>query len=167
MFDLSKFDNSFYNPGNIFIKSLWYLVSILFFESKIPYPNMIKIIMLKLFRCKIGRNVLIKPNVKIKYPWQLTIGDNSWIGENVWIDNVSEITIKSNVCISQGVMFESGNHNFKKQTFDLMLQPIVVEENVWLGCRCTVLPGTIVKSGSIYFGGRNINKNTKPDYNLF
>ena len=162
-FDLSKFQNSFYKPGNIFLRSLWYFNSIIFFESKIPIPQFFKKLILKIFGSKLGKGVVIKPSVKIKYPWQLEIGDNSWIGERVWIDNVATIKIGSNVCISQGVMLESGNHNFKSEGFDLLLEPIIIENNVWIGCNCLVLPATVIKKGSIFFGGTVINKKTKPN----
>jgi len=163
MFYLSKFKNTSYKPGNLLIRSAWYLVSILFFETKLPYPRLMKIFLLKLFKCKLGSKVIIKPSVKIKYPWQLTLGSNVWIGEKVWIDNVAEVSIGSNVCISQKVMMESGNHDFKSESFDLLLQPININDNVWIGCDCLILPGTNIQSGSVYFGGKTINDKTAPD----
>lgn len=163
MFDLSKFNNLSYRPGNIFLKSAWYIASILFFETRIPYPRIFKIFILKFFGCKIGSRVIVKPQVKIKYPWQLKIGNDVWIGERVWIDNVSDISIGNNVCISQNVMMESGNHDYKKEKFDLLLQPIIIESNVWIGCKCLILPGTIIKSSSVHFGGKIINNKTTPD----
>ena len=69
---------------------------------------------------KVGRSVIIKPRVRIKYPWFLQIGDNSWIGEDVWIDNLDSVIIKENVCISQGAMLMSGSHNYKSEKFDLI-----------------------------------------------
>ena len=56
-------------------------------------------ILLKAYGAKIGKCVLIKPRVKIKFPWRLVVGDNSWIGESVWIDNMEQVIIGSNVCI--------------------------------------------------------------------
>ena len=41
--------------------------------------------LLRLFGARVGRHVIIKPGVRVKYPWRLTIGDNSWIGERAWI----------------------------------------------------------------------------------
>jgi putative colanic acid biosynthesis acetyltransferase WcaF len=37
----------------------------------------------------------------------------------VWIDNLDDVSIADNVCISQGALLLSGNHNYKKQIFDL------------------------------------------------
>lgn len=74
-----------------------------------------KIWMLRKFGAKIGKGVFIKPLVNIKYPWNLDIGDYTWIGENVWIDNLTQVKIGSNVCISQGAMLLCRNHNYKKR----------------------------------------------------
>ena len=94
--------------------------------------------MLKIFGAKIGSGVILKPGINIKYPWHLKIGDNCWIGENVWIDNLSQVTIKSDVCLSQGAMLLCGNHNYKRATFDLVLEPIIIESGAWLGAKTII-----------------------------
>jgi putative colanic acid biosynthesis acetyltransferase WcaF len=85
----------------------------------------------------------------IKYPWFLTIGDETWIGENVWIDNLTNVTIGKNCCLSQGSMLLTGNHNFKKSTFDLVLKPIILEDGSWIGAKATVCPGVTVYSHAV------------------
>ena len=105
--------------------------------------------MLKLFRCKIGSKVIIKPSVKIKHPWKLTLGSSVWIGENVWIDNLASVKLGSNVCISQGAMLLCGNHNFKKPTFDLMVGEITLFDGVWIGTQSIVCPNVKANSHSI------------------
>ena len=49
------------------------------FKTMLPIPSSIKAKILRLFGAKIGVGVVIKPNVSIKYPWFLEIGDYSWI----------------------------------------------------------------------------------------
>ena len=82
--------------------ALWLLTSNIFFLTNIPYPNYIKVFILKLFGSKIGNKVVIKPWVKIKFPWMLTLGNAVWLGESVWIDNISEVKIGNNVIIGAG-----------------------------------------------------------------
>ena len=105
--------------------------------------------MLKLFGAKIGKGVVIKPSVNIKYPWKLSIGDHTWIGENVWIDNLGEVKIGANACISQGAMLLCGNHNYKKVAFDLIVGNIELEDGVWIGAHSVVCPGVKCKSHSL------------------
>lgn len=147
--DLSRFDNSHYQPGSIFKKLLWYFISLVFFNTMIPFPSFIKVIFLKTFGAKVGVGVVIKPLVNIKYPWFLEIGDHCWIGEGVWIDNLAKVVIGKHVVLSQGSYLLTGSHDYKKTTFDLLLAEIWLEDGVWIGAKATVCPGVICKTHSV------------------
>ena len=148
--DLSQFNNDWYSPGQgVFVRAAWYLVNALFFKNSLIVISRLKVWLLRLFGAEIGRGVVIKPGVNIKYPWKLEIGDHSWIGEEVWIDNLAKVSIGNNVCISQGAMLLTGNHNYKKTSFDLMIEPITVENGAWIGAQSVVCPGVQCKSHSI------------------
>lgn len=147
--DLSAYDNSWYRPASVLRRGLWYLVNALFFINPLFPVSSVKVGLIRLFGGKVGRGVVIKPGVNIKYPWKLSIGEYVWIGERVWIDNLDVVTIHNNVCISQGAFLLCGNHHYKKSTFDLIVQPIELEDGVWIGARGVVTPGVICKSHSI------------------
>jgi putative colanic acid biosynthesis acetyltransferase WcaF len=148
--DLSKYNNSWYNPGGNPIKRLiWYFVNILFFINPLNPLSSLKVALLRLFGAKIGNGVIIKPAVNIKYPWLLEVGDHTWIGERVWIDNLGMVKIGKNCCISQGAMLLCGNHNYKKPTFDLIVLPITLEDGAWVGAMSIVCPGVTLKSHAI------------------
>ncbi|WP_053990060.1 WcaF family extracellular polysaccharide biosynthesis acetyltransferase [Mangrovimonas sp. TPBH4] len=147
--DLSTYNNDWYQPGNPLKRLSWYVVNALFFVNPLNLSSGLKVLLLKMFGAKIGKGVVIKPGVNIKYPWKLTIGDFSWIGEKVWIDNLGEVTIGSNVCVSQGVMLLCGNHNYKKPSFDLIVGNITVEDGAWVGAKSVVCPGIVLKEHSV------------------
>lgn len=148
--DLSSYDNSSYHPGAGTVKRvLWYFTNAVFFTSRWLPLSSFKVFLLRLFGAKVGKGVNIKPAVNIKYPWRLSIGNYVWIGENVWIDNLADVTIGNNVCISQGAMLLCGNHNFKKYSFDLITGTIILEAGVWIGAQSIVAPGVHCKSHSI------------------
>lgn len=148
--DLTKYDNSWYNPGrNVCIRLIWFFINVLFFINPLNPFSFMKIVFLRMFGAKVGHGVVIKPSVNIKYPWNLHIGDNVWIGEKVWIDNLGRVTIESNVCISQGAMLLCGNHSYKKQTFDLIVKDIKLEEGCWVGAQAVVCPGVTLHSHSV------------------
>lgn len=104
---------------------------------------------LRSFGAKIGKGVVIKPMVNIKYPWKLKIGDYAWIGENVWIDNLGDVSIGPHACISQGALLLSGNHDFSKKSFDLIVKPIVIGNGAWIGAKSMVTQGTIVHDHAV------------------
>ena len=128
---------------------VWYFINAIFLKSGWNVSSGLKIMLLKFFGAKIGAGVVIKPCVNIKYPWKLTIGNYSWVGENVWIDNLSEVMIGNNVCISQGALLLCGNHNYKKISFDLITRPITLEDGVWIGANALVCGGVTCKTHSI------------------
>jgi len=146
---LDQFDNSDYKSGPWLARVLWVLVSGVFFQSWFPGPSALNRTLLRLFGANLGRGVVLKPRVTIKYPWKLTVGDHCWIGENVWIDNLGRVTIGNHCCLSQGALFLCGNHNYKKPTFDLMVGDITLEDGVWLGARASVGPGVTCRSHSV------------------
>lgn len=147
--NLANFNNDWYEPGAGFIKRIsWFFVNAVFFSTHFPV-NSAKIFFLKLFGAKVGKGVIIKPRVNIKYPWKLHIGNYVWIGENVWIDNLAKVEIGNNVCISQGAFLLTGNHNYKMSSFDLITGEIVLEEGVWIGAKSTVCPGIKCFSHSV------------------
>lgn len=160
--DLSKYDNSWYHPGRKLLCVIWYFVNVIFFKSHINPSSGLKIRLLQLFGAKVGRGVVIKPGVNFKYPWKLVIGDNSWIGEEVWIDNLEQVFIGSNVCLSQGAMLLTGNHNYKKNSFDLISKSITLEEGVWIGSKSVVCPGIVCKSHSILTVGSVATRDLEP-----
>ncbi len=164
--NLAAFNNTKYQPGNKFKIVAWYIVNRIFINTYLPFPIGFRLFFLKLFGCKIGENVMIKPRINIKYPWFLEIRDNVWIGENVWIDNLAKVTIHSNVCISQGAMLLCGNHNYKKSSFDLMLGAITLEQGVWIGAQSIVCPGVTCKSHSILTVGSVATKDLAP-YSIY
>lgn len=148
--DLSNYSNDWYNTGASTLKRLfWYFTNLFFFRSGVFPINSLKISLLRMFGARIGKRVVIKPVVNIKYPWNLKVGDNCWIGENVWIDNLAFISLGDNVCLSQGSMLLTGNHNYKKSTFDLIIGEIVLEEGVWIGAYAVVSPGVNAFSHSV------------------
>ena len=156
--DLSKYDNSWYDPGSRFKRLTWYFCNLIFLNNGWFPFNTIKIFILRKYGARIGKNVVIKPHVNIKYPWFLVVGDNSWLGEGVWIDCLTNVDIGDNVCISQGALILSGNHNYKKPTFDLIVKPIQIKSGSWIGAKSIVTQGVIVGSHAVLTAGSVISQ---------
>ncbi len=147
--DLSKFNNEWFHPGSKIKRVLWHLTSSIFFINPLFTPVFVKVFLLRLFGAQIGKGIVLKPRVTIKFPWNLVIGDFAWIGEKAWIDNLAKVVIGNNCCISQGAMLLTGNHNYKKSTFDLMIGAITLEDGVWIGSHAIVCPGITCRSHAV------------------
>ena len=164
--DLSKFNNSWYKPGRSkIVMAVWYLVNQAVFRSGFPLYG-VKRVLLRMFGAKVGKGLVIKPHVSIKYPWKLSIGDNVWIGEGAWIDNLAQVTLKDNSCISQGAMLLCGNHNYKRTSFDLIVGEITLDEGAWVGAQTVVCPGVKLGSHSLLAVGSVATVNLEP-YSIY
>lgn len=147
--DLRKYKNSGFDRGASLPKqACWLVISNVLISSWLPGSRWRRFI-LCLFGAKIGRAVVIKPGLTIKFPWRLSIGDNSWIGENTWIDNLAEVDIGKNVCISQGVYICTGNHDWSKETFDLTVKPVVLYDHSWACAFSKLTPGVTMEEGAV------------------
>lgn len=157
--NLSRFDSSTFDKGAGFLKqTLWYFVNALLVRASWNPFMGIKIALLRAFGAKIGKGLVIKNNVTIKFPWKLVIGNNVWLGENVWIDNLDDVTIGNNVCISQGALLLTGNHDYTKAGFDYRNAPIVLKDGVWIGAKTVICPGMTAYSHSVLTVGSVASK---------
>lgn len=147
---LSDFDGSDFDKGAGFMKiTLWYFVNALLVRASWNPFMGVKIKMLRMFGARIGRGLVIKNNVTIKSPWNLVVGDHCWIGEHVWIDNLDKVYIGSNVCISQGAMLLTGNHDYTIFSMPYRNAPITIQDGAWIGAQAVVCPGVTVQENAI------------------
>lgn len=148
--NLAKYDNSDYAIGAGKMKQvLWYYCSLWIFRAGWLPVFGLKRTLLRLFGAQIGKGVVIKPHVRIKYPWKLQIDEYAWIGEYAWIDNLAAVKIGANSVLSQESMLLTGSHNYKRSDFALITQPITLDEGCWIGARATVAPGVTCGSHAI------------------
>jgi putative colanic acid biosynthesis acetyltransferase WcaF len=102
-----------------------------------------------MFGAKIGKKTLIRPTVKITYPWKVSIGDYSWIGDDVVLYSLGEIEIGSNTVISQKSYLCTGSHDYTKETFDIFARKITIGDSCWLATDVFVTPGITISDGAI------------------
>ena len=157
--DLSAYTTGDYDPGSCGRRVGWYVVSRIFFDTAIPWPSALKALLLRAFGAEVGESVVLKPRVRIKAPWFLTVGDHAWIGEEAWIENVARVRVGAHACLSQGAFLVSGNHDWSSPTFDLRLGPIEVGQGAWVGAKAILCPGTEVGSHTVLQAG-SVGKGT-------
>ena len=151
--DLSRYKSEYSCGRPWFVQVLWFLLGQpLLRASLIPWSGL-RLVLLRTFGAKVGQGVVIKPGVRVKYPWLLEIGDYCWIGEDAWIDNLERVAIESNVCLSQGVYICTGNHDWSDVSFKLIASPVTICEGAWIGAMAVVCPGVEVAQGAVASAG--------------
>lgn len=150
---LNKFSSKTFDRGASLGKELlWLVVGEVFVNSWLPGSRW-RCLVLTMFGARIGANVVLKPNIRVKFPWRLRIDDNSWVGQDVWIDNLAQVDIGSDTCISQGAYLCTGSHDWSKDSFDLITKPIKLHDGVWIGAKACLAPGTEVGPGGVVILG--------------
>lgn len=150
--DLSKFSDSYDRGRGLAICALWFAVQHIVFK-KWWFPAGLRPRILQLFGAKVGKKVLIRHDVRIMWPWKLEIGDDCWIGESAWIINVVEVSIGSNVCISQSAVICSGSHDLQTEELAYKNAPIRICDGAWVALRGTVLAGASLMENSVVAAG--------------
>ncbi len=146
--DLRQFSSTLSRGRSFWVEGFWLLVQALFVRSWLPGSTHRRWL-LRWFGAQIGKGVVIKPGVRVKFPWRLTVGDYSWIGEGVWIDNLAPVEIGKHCCISQEAYLCTGSHDWSAPGFDLILKPIVLKDGVWVAARAVVGPGVTLEEGAV------------------
>ena len=135
------------------IEAVWYLLKCLFFLSPLPWPNRLKVMILRSFGAKVGTWVNIKPLVNIHFPWKLELGDWCWLGEQVFILNFEPVKIGAHACISQRAFLCGGNHDYRDPGFRFRNGPITVGTGAWIGAQSFVGPGVEVGDHAVVTAG--------------
>jgi putative colanic acid biosynthesis acetyltransferase WcaF len=160
---LDRFDNSWYRPGRSrLVCALWFFCGLPLLRCPLLPSSAVRRWLLRRFGASIGRGVVIKPGVRIKFPWRLKIADHAWVGEDAWIDNLADVHIGANACVSQGAYLCTGNHDWSDPFFALRVQPIMIGDGAWVGARAVVCPGVTLAECSIVTAGSVATKSVPP-----
>ncbi|HEY1995480.1 DapH/DapD/GlmU-related protein [Paraburkholderia sp.] len=122
---------------------VWFIVEACVINNKLVPFSALRVGLLRLFGAKIGPNCRFVHPIRVKAPWNLEVGANSWFGVDAWIYNQAPIRIGANVCISQGTFLTSGSHDHAT-SMDLHVEPIVIEDGVWIASKCVVQMGVTI-----------------------
>jgi putative colanic acid biosynthesis acetyltransferase WcaF len=161
--NLASYDNSDFDRGAPGWKeALWVLTRCLFFQNPLPWPSALRVAFLRAFGAKIGNGAVIRANVNISHPWRLEMGDHVWIGEDVGILSLAQVTIGSNVCISQRAYLCTGSHDFRREDFKLKVGPITVRDGSWIAALAFIGPGVEIGSGCVVSAGSVVFRNVPP-----
>ncbi len=125
---------------------VWRLVNAFFF----PWcGNRIRQALLIMFGAEVGKNSLICRGVVVYAPWNLKIREMVCIGPYVELYNKDRIEIGSGVVISQCSYLCTASHDISSSKMALITAPIVVDDNVWIAAKASVLPGVFISEGAV------------------
>lgn len=163
---LTDFDNRWFDPGRSrLVQVAWFFVGLPLLRARLLPFSGVRRWILRCFGTRLGAGVVIRPGVRVKYPWRLTIGNSCWIGEDAWIDNLGPVDLGNNVCVSQGAYFCTGNHDWSAPAFGLIVGAIRVGDGAWVGAKALICPGVELGQCAIASAGSVITRDI-PAYEI-
>ena len=157
--DLSQFNNCWYNPGrSLVMRSLWFFFGLPILRSSWIPSSLLRVCLLRAFGATVGIHVIVKPGVRVKHPWMLTVGNSAWLGEDCWIDNLAPVSIGNSACLSQSCYICTGNHDWSDSAFGLIVKPVEIGAGAWVGARALIAPGVVLGDGAVAAAGSIVTR---------
>ena len=118
-------------------------------------------------RC--GTNINIEKGADFGSGKGILIGNNSGLGINSKVRGPLEIG--DNVMMGPDVVIMTNSHNFERIDIPMNMQgsavpkKVVIGNDVWIGTRAIILPGTTIGNGAIIGAGAVVTKDV-PEYGI-
>ena len=116
----------------------------------------------------VGEFTTFWPNVKISCnglshddPAVLDIGAHCSIGDRTEIHCGKRIIIGNYVIIAWDCVIMDRDYHSPEGALEIF-NPVVIEDNVWIGCRSIILKGVIIGEGAIIAAGSVVTHNVPP-----
>ncbi len=112
----------------------------------------------------------IDPSTTVFPPFHTNFGRFIRLGKNVFINHacsfldIGGITIEDDVQIGPHVNLTSENHPLDPaDRKTLLLQPVVIRRNAWIGAGATILPGITIGENAIVAAGSVVSRDVPPN----
>lgn len=148
--DLTEYHEPGYDAGGSRAKMLlWWLVQSIAFPLSHHAAHGFRRQLLRAFGARIGEDVRIRPTARFTYPWNVEIGDHSWVGDDVVFYSLAPIKVGRHCVISQKSYLCTGSHDLSNSRFPLTFGEVVVENGVWIATDCFIGPAVRVGANSV------------------
>jgi acetyltransferase-like isoleucine patch superfamily enzyme len=118
---------------------------------------------LRRFFKQLGQHCTFHSNFRVTNPEKISIGNHCGFASGVFLTGGGGITIGNYVGIGPDSKVWSVNHRFTDPELPWMKQgydhdPVVIEDDVWLGANVFIMPGVTIGRGAIVSAGTVLSK---------
>jgi putative colanic acid biosynthesis acetyltransferase WcaF len=98
----------------------------------------------------------------IKMPWNLTLEDRSCLAPGSEVYNLGPVTLRPRCTVAQQAYLCGGTHDLTLPNLPLVVGPIVVGADAFVGARAFVLPGVTIGDGAVVGACALVSKDVEP-----
>ncbi len=135
-----------------------FIVFLLHLTGQLPFHHLRRLIY-RLAGIHIGKGSTIHMGLRLYYPKNIFLGDDSLVGENCTLDGRDKLKIGNHVDIASEVMIYNAEHNINDPTFRAITAPVIIKDYVFIGPRAIILPGVTIGKGAVVAAGAVVTKN--------
>lgn len=149
------------------LSTLEYLMGIILSLPRYRMCNFIKSWFLRRRGARIGKRVNYYPQTWINPGADLEIGDDVNFSYGVLVTTAGGVKIGDRVLIGYRSQILSANHHIPPKPERVHgsghdVNPVVIENDVWIGGNCIIMPGVTIGEGAIIAGGSVVTKSVEP-----
>lgn len=139
----------------------------LFRNTSGVFGTLIRYVIIKNIAKEVGANVSIHPGVFLFNLEKIEFGNNVSIHPMCYIEGAGGINIGNDVSIAHATTLISTNHTWDDDTIPIKYnketsKPIIINDDVWIGCGVRILSGVELKSRTVVAAGAVVNKSYEP-----
>jgi putative colanic acid biosynthesis acetyltransferase WcaF len=153
-----------YTARELALRAAWAVGRVVFALTPGPLYGA-RAILLRLFGAKVARHVRVARTARIRFPWNLDVGEWSSIGDGARVYNLGPVTIGRKATISQGAHLCAGAHDAADPAMRLLKPPIRIGDQAWVCADAFVGPGVTIGEGAV-LGARAVAVRDIPPWTI-
>lgn len=114
---------------------------------------------------RIGKGSVVHMWASFFDPSGISIGEDTIIGDHAFLDGRAALTIGSHIDIASSVMIYNSEHDLESEEFSARVEPVTIEDYVFIGPRVTILPGVKIGKGAVVAAGAVVTKDV-PEFSI-
>ena len=127
-------------------------------------PEQIRAILADIIGESVDETVHINLPFYTDFGRHISLGKDVFINSGVMLTDLGGITIEDNVLIGPKANIISVNHPTEPHLRrGVILKPVVLKRNCWIGASATILPGVTVGENAIVAAGAVVSKDVPPN----
>jgi maltose O-acetyltransferase len=131
------------------------------FNHSAPDDAASRNLLLKQWLPNTGKHFYVEPPFYCDYGYNIKTGNKVFFNYNCVVLDVAPVHIGNNVFFGPAVQIYTVNHPLEASARNTLIeqaQPVVIEDDVWIGGGAILLPGVIIGRGSVVAAGAVVSK---------